>query len=686
MNPARVFMASICLTIMPTNSVAQASLDDQRSIVAMLQAADENGAPEDPFCAAALVMANSGGRTLLLTAQHVLDELDNRNLDRTQSAHAPLKLTVQFFGAVGRTYSVRRLPLLSNRTLDYAVLEVLPLNNAPIPAPRNWAVLGITQDFTKTTQTKVTYQDVRAIGNNDCDPWMASASAEKIIAQAGTQIIFETHFIDKGNSGGGLFAADGGLVGLVTETTGDKGIALRLDVAVAELAVKHVEIDWKEKDYSELGQDSMSKGKPYAELFAASSVATRLIDTSNDGARYRLSAETLSEYPSSNTIAVAGRSENADTDFFVPFTEGLANDAKLTLQFVDGSNKTVSVDLRTPLLAKIAELAKDTTDWFSSHGVNGQVHFAGPREKGLIKRVDAGFSPEALEYRFSTVSAETADTFGKRPAYNVVELGKSIWRPADATSLWYSITFIDGTTTPATRYDIPEKNLYSSDFYSYRGIHITRSKDGTIFPYYYAYGFNGMFPDGTINLLHPYGMRTYGRLQYDMDGKGFRDIYAQLTYGIENPIPWTTKPIRVRYVNAETGQIVGPFDLSGFDVAAIRDATMPEFPRIACGGRTHPGTCEFDDPRALGHVRELRISFSSLTGLKPVKLGTLSTYWSKAGGATILAHCVKSQAPECISLKRQLNIAWDIPAGASDFFYTIVMRDGRILPPQRMAF
>ena len=670
------------VTLLSGPAFGQDALGEQRSMVVMLQTADAEGRAEGSMCAAALMLSSSGGRTLLLTANHVLDALDAANDDRKQAHLPPLKLTAQFANAVGHLYDLRPLAGLSSARLDYAVVEVVPQPGSPIVAPRSWAVLGLVEDPIKSSSSGNTvYQEVRAIGNNACQPWLVSASTEKVITVTGTDIVFETRFVDKGNSGGGLFAADGGLIGMVIETTGDKGTATQLSLIANELQAKHVVVDWTTKDYSALGEDSVTRGRPYADIVTQKSVRAALRSASGSSAAFRLLPESLPPYASEKALLGGGKAQDADNDFYVSIKDVLAGGQSVRLTFVDGTSKVLPVDLKASLMTKVNEMSGQQRDWFSYSGSRGHLNFIPPSqdESALVKSADIGFAPNALEHHLSrddTIMAR--DNLLSSAELNGLTEHTNLLVPIGTRKFWYKVNFVNGASTPVHEQAIPDNELFDRSSYNYEGIHVVRSKEGVIFPYSYAY-FQQPNPElgGMIVLHPPYGIQDGGELQFDVDGRGFVDASKQ-------NLLWTTKPIRVRYFNSSTGKTVGPFSLPGFDVSAIRDGVLATFPQIRCKRTQPPGRCEVSNPKLLGQIRALRYSFTSESALHAAKLADFLMQVSNPEGRWILHKCENSSQPDCSVLKQQLGLSWEIPPSAKDFFYSVTMVDGRTLPVQRI--
>lgn len=237
----------VLLTLVPRNSAsinAQSPvIEGQNSAIVMLRSANARGDLEGTLCGAGIVLSSRNGRTLILTAQHVLVELARENEGIRKAAGQPMGLAAQFLGEAGSYRLAKPLPGLSSEKLDYAVLEVLSDDTRPLNDNFLWERLGDVRLPGTAPAGGDAFQDVRAVGNSGCKPWNASVSTEKVITASPVEIKFETRFVAEGSSGGGLFGADGSLVGLVLDTDGSFGTALPLTSVLAELRTKHVAID-----------------------------------------------------------------------------------------------------------------------------------------------------------------------------------------------------------------------------------------------------------------------------------------------------------------------------------------------------------------------------------------------------------------------------------------------------------
>lgn len=232
------------LPVLVGRAAAQSDLSEQKSLVVMLHSIDKAGQFEPTVCAAAIVLSTRNGHTLLLTANHVLDKMARENADRAKAKAPPVELGAAFFGSNGTFYRVSLKPGLADVDLDYAVVEVVMQDKIPNATPRSWKVIGSLENRASDAADGSAYKDVRAIGYAGCQSWETSVSLEKVKGlNARGRVQFESRFVKTGTSGGGLFAEDGSLVGMVTDTDGSFGYAAPLDAILADLREKGLEFD-----------------------------------------------------------------------------------------------------------------------------------------------------------------------------------------------------------------------------------------------------------------------------------------------------------------------------------------------------------------------------------------------------------------------------------------------------------
>lgn len=661
---------------------AQSPGGTQNDLVAMLHSVDAAGQFDGSLCGSALVLSQSDGRTLLLTAKHVLAQLDEENDSRKLSGDPPVRLGAQFFGAVGTFHEVRPLPGVFNESLDYAVVEVIPRPGTTIAPPGSWNRLGAL-DGDDAQGDKPGYQDVRAVGYSRCRPWAASASPEKVIAVGGTDITFETRFVDHGSSGGALFAVDGRLVGMVVKTDGDEGTARSIDVILSDLALKNVRTDLTYGVSAAMDAAIRGQAVPtYASQVKATSVSARVERTGGKGVRFRADLDDLGA--PAYELKLVGGPDDRDVKYGIDLdiADALTRSYQVRIEFSDGSSVTLPIDFKAPLTARIKALADSDVAWLY-HRPGGAVVVGSPNYDvvGLVRYIDVGWSPDLMAHRavFRYSGFEPPKLTGTA-ALNAVAENRVIVGPAGADRAWYRLTFADGSVTPprALAFTPEEINL---DRGQYGFARLFTTPEGVVFSYRYKQDDVGAFQTGgSIALSRPYGLTGDYTMQYDLDGKGFLEAG-------QDRLPWMNAPFKVRFVEKATGAVTQVFSLPAPDSEAVGDDAPSTFPEVTCRRSTarEGAACWFRDFRAIGHVKTWRMSFVSEARLQNAALADLRTIWRSAEGRARIRECRNSYSPACLEWRRNLGGWWDAPAGATDFYYSVTMKDGRTLPAQRVS-
>jgi hypothetical protein len=292
-------IALVSHSFVSAQTVPSSQFLTQESAVAVLHSIDDNGQFEGTLCGAAIVLSASKDRTLLLTANHVVESLRKGNDARRAAGQPPLMIGAAFSGRRGTYYAVRPLAGIFDTRLDYSVVELVPSLNTPDATPTTWNIIGNIVQSADDGRNQPHYQEVRAIGNSNCRPWFTSGSTEKVMEVGGTDIRFETRYVEKGSSGGGLFGEDGSLVGMVVSAEGDNNATARsIDVLLADLAAKQIKVDLLRR--SSVGQfkpfDLSVISQPYRDKFIRLRVErSKIEEYANRAAVVRIHADYFSE-------------------------------------------------------------------------------------------------------------------------------------------------------------------------------------------------------------------------------------------------------------------------------------------------------------------------------------------------------------------------------------------------------
>lgn len=675
----------------PVKAMQTASrFTDEKSITVMLRSIDAQGRPVGELCGSAIMLSNSNGRVVLVTAQHVVDQLENAKL-----LHGgDVVLGAQFFGLAGSYFATRHLAGIRESRLDYTILEVVNRPGLTIPPPKSWKLIGEGIDIPNMVETGATKPiDVRTIGNGNCNPWRTTISTQKIVTTSVNSIEFEQSIVSEGNSGGGLFGADGSLIGLVVTADSDNAQAIPFTTIASELEGQNLAIDLKALDYEAIitqlndkqsgktaghagqnGQENVAiaEAPKNAERATPENASFEFQRVSGDSASFRANLRDVGVSPQQTVLRSGNFSVIAGYNFKIPLDKMFAKDWVADFTFRDGSVITdIPVNLSESVQDAISKTKQKLAQFqYSAYG--GNFRFLYP-DRDLIDHVMGGWSPDKLNMKLVERAEKQNASYSKDPAsLNTVWYAASLPRPIGKTSFFYRVTFLDGSSTDIMEYKIPENDLQQS----YDRYETYSLEDGIIFQYRYSGYPAGS--GGAIQLTPPPGLGLHNpRLEYDVDSRGFIAADSQR-------IPWPEGKYKVRYVSV-SGEVVGPFTLPKPELRSIVETSSTTILTIECTRTRSRQLCMVNNLNDVAGAREIKISFRSQSRLENIAVPDLTAQVRTAEGRNRFEECKRLSGEECIDFGRKLGLVWDIPTSANDFYYSVAMKSGRKTPVIRVA-
>jgi S1-C subfamily serine protease len=184
------------------------AVNDEKRVVASLLNANGQS------IGAGIVLGRQGNYIYIATCKHVVWSETGKLSD----------VFVMFFNATDRKFAATVLDT-ADEALDLAVVAV-SMDGVPSPAA---LIIGNIDDLSLGST-------VRSIGHPAGVLWRVAASPEKYSRKRGAEIEFESTIADEGSSGGALFNACGGIVGMITRAGNGLASASRMDQVLAKLA------------------------------------------------------------------------------------------------------------------------------------------------------------------------------------------------------------------------------------------------------------------------------------------------------------------------------------------------------------------------------------------------------------------------------------------------------------------
>ena len=190
--------------------VASAQSDAQRQRAKDAIVMMRTQLPDGTQMGAGIIVAVTAREVYVATANHMV----RRGGGRASS------IELQFASAPGRWVNATLLDFL-DRDLDVAAVV------APLPANFNGAALKTI--FAGPAQQLRREMDVYALGYPRERLWNLSVVPDKVASTTTSRIVFQSNFVQPGNSGGALLDGCGRIVGMVTETDPPEATAVRVD-------------------------------------------------------------------------------------------------------------------------------------------------------------------------------------------------------------------------------------------------------------------------------------------------------------------------------------------------------------------------------------------------------------------------------------------------------------------------
>ncbi len=166
---------------------------------------------------AGIVIGAKAGRIYIATANHVVRS------GRT----AATDIKVQFKFLPGEKYPAK---LLEHPTTKFD-LTVISVSTTGGEIPVDEFMFKVMGDSSQLKRRS----DVHPLGNPGAKAWGVALNPEKVDGIKGSQITFQSSYIQKGHSGGALLDSCGDIVGLIVRDSPPNGEALRIESVVQEL-------------------------------------------------------------------------------------------------------------------------------------------------------------------------------------------------------------------------------------------------------------------------------------------------------------------------------------------------------------------------------------------------------------------------------------------------------------------
>lgn len=158
---------------------------------------------------AGITIDRSGNYLYIMTCRHVVWSGDDPVPD----------ITVTFFSAPSKPFPAVVMNA-SDVDLDLALVGV-QTSTPGLPAVKQF-VVGSVDDLSLGGR-------VRSIGHPSGVLWRVAGNPERFSRRTGADFEFETGIADEGSSGGGVFNACGGLIGMTKRAGNGLGVATRID-------------------------------------------------------------------------------------------------------------------------------------------------------------------------------------------------------------------------------------------------------------------------------------------------------------------------------------------------------------------------------------------------------------------------------------------------------------------------
>jgi S1-C subfamily serine protease len=198
--------------VMPSQFRRLPALNDEKRVVASLRNA------QGQSVGAGIILGQQGNYIYIATCKHVVWSETGKLSD----------LSVTFFDASDRSFPASVLDTVDG-TLDLAVVAV-SADGAPPPKA---LIIGSIDNLSLGST-------VRSIGHPAGVLWRVAGNPEKYSRKRAAELEFESTIADEGSSGGALFNACGGIVGMTTRAGTGLASASRIDQVLAKLAAWHI--------------------------------------------------------------------------------------------------------------------------------------------------------------------------------------------------------------------------------------------------------------------------------------------------------------------------------------------------------------------------------------------------------------------------------------------------------------
>lgn len=626
---------------------------DQRALTVMLTGRGADGQSDGSLCAAGIVIGQSDARTLILTANHVVETIEAANEDGAES-----RLHAEFWGRRGATFPVDVLDSagLRSRSLDYAVLAV---SSPGVPAleDESFAVLG-------GLAFEGGPDRVVSIGNPDCRPWDRDAEPKAVVSSTSLEIVFESS-VTGGASGGPLFTADGALVGMVTNTDGRRGIARPFDLIRELLTAQNLAMDLRVPPEAE----SLPGGPPMGEPQTPIAMETRPSEfpTVVDFVNGREVIFSLSAPPSvSDRIdRVEGfdgfYNDGSSWRFDLPETEINRPPAIVTVIFDDESRLEVPVDPARLVADYLSTVALQPPSWLGCNRRSCSIGYS-LRNVPLFTRVELGFEPDRPIY-----FVECFDCRGPRPGSpqrdGLVDLTglEGFLIPSGATRVFYRLTLGD-QVAPIMSHELEDPWLANV---SPRPMLIPSESPGG--PPLYASADTAL--DKRLMTLRFPGQFERALQRADTDGRGY------LPAG--GVIPWPVEgEFAVELIDRDTAETFGPYRYR-VDKLELLQTTAP-YPAMDtlfdCRKIEARRLCGVRDLSKLYLIKSVQIGSTRPNALRRLAISSMDDDLLDDEARARLARC---DLRRCAADYERYGAVVEIPDDASDFYYQVELTNSQ---------
>lgn len=627
---------------------------DQRALTVMLTGRGADGQSDGSLCAAGIIIGQSDARTLILTANHVVETIEAANEDGAES-----RLHAEFWGRRGATFPVDVLDSagLRSRSLDYAVLAV---SSPGVPAleDESFAVLG-GLSFEGGPDRVV------SIGNPDCRPWDRDAEPKAVVSSTSLEIVFESS-VTGGASGGPLFTADGALVGMVTNTDGRRGIARPFDLIRELLTAQNLAMDLKLPPEPEFVPVASAYDEPQPPIVTAirpSDFALAVHSVNGREVTFNLSSPPAVSDQINRVEGFGGIYNDWQSwRFSLKQDEISRAPEKLTVIFDDESRLEVPVDTARLVREHLSEVSRQAPHWLDcTDGFYCRL-WNSVQSLPLFTRLEIGFERDHPIY-FVECSACRGPEAGSPMRDGLVDLTglEAVLIPSGATELFYRLTLGD-QVTPAMSHKLGEPRLRNRPP---RPMLVRSSTPGG--PPLYASADTAL-DTGVMAIQFP-GRFATALQRADTDGRGYLPV--------TNLVPWPAgDEFAVELTDPDTTATFGPYRYR-IDKLELLKTTAP-FPAIdtlfECRRIEARRLCGVEDLSKLYLIKSVQIGHTAPDALRPMAIGAMGDDLLDDASRKRLSRC---DLRSCAADYGRYGAVVEIPDDASDFYYQVELTNSQ---------